>query len=65
LPYPDPGRLVSLWEESSRQPPATFNSSGRAVGGAGGPRRTTVSVANLQDYQRRATTFFPVSPPTP
>jgi putative ABC transport system permease protein len=54
LPYPQPDRLVSLWEEH----PASanrFSSSGAALsskGGAGALSRTTVSVANLQDYQR-------------
>jgi len=57
LPYPEPARLVSLWEETSRQPPASFSSSRSSVGGAGGPRRTTVSVANLQDYQQHGSSF--------
>src|ERR1017187_4036868 len=51
LPYPEPGRLVSLWEETSRQAPARFSSSGGPVGAAGGPRRTTVSVANLRSEE--------------
>ena len=51
LPYREPGRLISLWEEFTRQGPNSFNSSGSRVGGAGGPRRTTVSVANLLDYR--------------
>ena len=54
LPYPQPDRLVSMWEEH----PANenrFRSSGAALsnkGGAGALSRTTVSVANLQDYRR-------------
>src|SRR4029077_14299493 len=51
LPYREPGRLISLWEEYTKQGPDQFNSSGSKVGGAGGPRRTTVSVANLLDYR--------------
>jgi putative ABC transport system permease protein len=51
LPYREPGRLISLWEEYTKQGPNRFNSSGSNAGGAGGPRRTTVSVANLLDYR--------------
>jgi putative ABC transport system permease protein len=36
LPYPDPGNLLSLWEESTRE---------------GTVRRGTVAVANLADYR--------------
>jgi len=55
LPYPAPDRLVSLWEETSPQPPVRFSSSSGTIGGP--KRRTTVSVANLQDYQRHASSF--------
>src|SRR5437870_5992603 len=51
LPYQQPDRLVSLWEEHTREGPNTFSSSGSKAGSAGGPRRTTVSVANLLDYR--------------
>jgi putative ABC transport system permease protein len=51
LPYREPGRLISLWEESTRQGPNQFSSSGSNAGGAGGANRTTVSVANLLDYR--------------
>jgi putative ABC transport system permease protein len=54
LPYPQPDRLVSMWEEHPANANA-FSSSGAALsskGGAGALSRTTVSVANLQDYQR-------------
>jgi putative ABC transport system permease protein len=51
LPYQEPGRLISLWEEYTLQGPHSFSSSGGKVGGAGGPRRTTVSAANLVDYR--------------
>jgi putative ABC transport system permease protein len=57
LPYPEPGRLISLWEESGRQSLRQFSSSGTTVGSGGGPQRTTVSVANLVDYQKQAHAF--------
>jgi putative ABC transport system permease protein len=56
LPYPDPGRLISLWEEQLKQGPSKMNSSGSNLGGMGGKARETVSPANLMDY-RRATAF--------
>jgi putative ABC transport system permease protein len=57
LPYPEPERIISLWEErESRNSVPAFSSSGSDLGGAGGRRRTTVSVANLPDY-RAVTTF--------
>jgi len=51
LPYAEPERLVSLWEESFSEEPSDFSSSGSPLGGktAG---RTTVSPANLADYAR-------------
>lgn len=52
LPYAHPGRLVSLWEESSRQQPSIFNTSGAPLGGRTTAQRTTVSPANLADYAR-------------
>src|SRR5437763_15631703 len=51
LPYREPGRLISLWEEYTQRGPDQFASSGSHAGGAGGQRRTTVSVANLLDYR--------------
>ena len=51
LPYHDPDRLISLWEEYTKQGPNHFSSSGSQTGGAGSPQRTTVSVANLLDYR--------------
>lgn len=50
LPYPEPDRLVSLWEEQIKQRPDGFSSSGASVGTAGSSLRTTVSVANIADY---------------
>src|SRR5580698_11607951 len=50
LPYQDPDRLVSLWEEiSGHDNVRPFSSSGSQVGTAGTSQRTTVSVANLAD----------------
>jgi putative ABC transport system permease protein len=57
LPYPDPDRLVSLWEEQAQQGPSKMNASGSDLGGIGGKKRTTVSPANLMDYRRGATAF--------
>jgi len=54
LPYPQPDRLVSMWEEHPANEDR-FRSSGAALSSKGGPgalSRTSVSVANLQDYQR-------------
>jgi putative ABC transport system permease protein len=51
LPYPQSDRLVSLWEENTSPREQRFNSSGAAVGTAGGSTRTTVSPANLADYR--------------
>jgi putative ABC transport system permease protein len=57
LPYQDPQRLISLWEEDARRQPQNFNSKGSNVGGAGGPQRTTVAAANLADYQKQGHSF--------
>src|SRR5204863_3969307 len=47
LPYPEPERLVSLWEDiQSREQVQQLNGSGSNLGGAGGRRRTNVAVAN-------------------
>ncbi len=52
LPYPQPERLVSLWEENTkrRDSSQSFSSSGAQVGSAGASTRTTISVANVGDY---------------
>ena len=54
LPYREPDRLVSLWEEATkRNDVKVLNSSGSGLGGGAGFRqRTTVSPANLGDYRR-------------
>ena len=58
LPYRQPDRLVSLWEEvTKRQDGGTLNSSGQSLGGAGNRQRTTVSVANLVDYRKGTDAF--------
>jgi putative ABC transport system permease protein len=53
LPYHQPDRVVSLWEEKTQRADVkVLNSSGNGVGGGlGGPRRTTVAPANLGDYR--------------
>ncbi|HUK15015.1 MAG TPA: ABC transporter permease [Bryobacteraceae bacterium] len=51
LPYPQSDRLVSLWEEQIYDRHGEgFSSHGSSLGKAGGPKRTTVSVANIADY---------------
>jgi putative ABC transport system permease protein len=56
LPYPEERRLVSLWEENTQPNLEIFNSHGSPVGNRS-PRRTTVSLANLVDYRKRAASF--------
>lgn len=54
LAYPQPDRLVSLWEENTKPRDLTnFSSHGAQVGSAGAGR-TTVSVANIADYRKCA-----------
>lgn len=50
LPYQDPSRLVSLWEEVSPRV-RNYSSSGATLGAATVRRRSTVSIANLIDYR--------------
>ena len=58
LPYRQPDRLVSLWEEATkRQEMAKLSTSGQDLGGAGGRERTTVAPANLVDYRQRTNAF--------
>jgi hypothetical protein len=33
LPYPEPDRIVSLWEESTRQGPANASTTGASIDG--------------------------------
>src|SRR5580658_5346645 len=51
LPVADAGRLVSLWEKIQREPDV-FRGKDEATS-ASGPRRSTVSPANLVDYQNK------------
>src|SRR5579864_6662482 len=53
LPYPEPDRLISLWEENTRplSAAAKYSSTGAQAGSAGAVTRTTVAVANLDDYR--------------
>jgi len=50
LPYPQPDRLVSLWEENTQPNDQSSNSRGAQAGSAGTSARTTVAVANIADY---------------
>ena len=56
LPYPEPDRLLSLWETAVARP-SVMNSSGASVGGAIQPLRWTVSAANLVDYRKENHVF--------
>jgi putative ABC transport system permease protein len=59
LPYPEPGRLVSLWETLTREAPADWHTSGANIGGPAGDKseRMTVAPANLLDYTRQNHVF--------
>jgi putative ABC transport system permease protein len=57
LPYPEPDRLISLWEQKIGEGPSSANTSGQHVGGIGWPFRWTVSAANLTDYQTQKNSF--------
>src|ERR1035441_8791547 len=58
LPYRQPDRLVSLWEEVTKPGEiVNHNSSGRNLGGAGSHQRTTVSAANLADHRQVTNAF--------
>src|SRR5215467_3003263 len=47
LPYPEPQRLVSIWETLTGDPPANWNTSNTGPD----PRtRMTISAANFVDY---------------
>lgn len=56
LPYPDPDRLVSIWEENVGEGPNNSNTSGQNLGG-GGHARITVAAANLMDYRAQQKSF--------
>jgi putative ABC transport system permease protein len=57
LPYPQPDRLVSLWEQKIGEGPSSANTSGQHLGSIGWPLRWTVSAANLMDYQTQKSSF--------
>jgi putative ABC transport system permease protein len=57
LPYPEPDRLVSLWEEKIGSGPDSANTSGQPLGNIGWPARWTISAANLVDYQTQKNSF--------
>src|SRR5437867_7816757 len=61
LPYPEPDRLVSLWEEIAREPPANWKTSGATLGGGAGPKRMNVAPANLADYERQNHVFSEIA----
>ena len=57
LPYPQPDRLVSLWEQKVGEGPQSANTSGQSLGSIGWPARWTISAANLTDYQTQKNSF--------
>ena len=57
LPYPQPDRLISLWEENVGAGPNTSNTSGQNLGSGASASRTTVSAANLMDYRAQRNSF--------
>jgi putative ABC transport system permease protein len=58
LPYRQPDRLVSLWEEVTKTDElVNLYSSGRNLGAAGSHQRITVSPANLTDYRKGTNAF--------
>jgi putative ABC transport system permease protein len=57
LPYLQPDRLVSLWEENVGEGPHNSNTSGQNLGSGASPSRITVSAANLMDYRTQKNSF--------
>jgi putative ABC transport system permease protein len=57
LPYPDPGKLISLSEATVKQGPNSSHTSGAPLGGRSGSR-IVVAPANLADYQQQAKSFI-------
>ncbi len=57
LPYPEPERLVSIWEQKIGEGPNSANTSGQNLGSVGWPGRWTVAAANLMDYQKQKNSF--------
>lgn len=56
LPYPEPEKLVSLWEENTKPDIQDFSSHGSNFSRTTA-RRTTVSMANLLDYRKQTEAF--------
>ncbi len=57
LPYPEPDRLVSLWEQKIGEGPNSANTSGQNLGSVGWPGRWTISAANFMDYRTQQNSF--------
>jgi putative ABC transport system permease protein len=57
LPYPEPDRLISLWEEKVAEGPNSANTSGQNLGNSSTRSRWTVAAANLMDYQAQKNSF--------
>src|ERR1700691_3682328 len=57
LPYPEPDRLVSMWEEKIGEGPNNANTSGQFLGSGAGRPRWTVAAANLMDYRTQKNSF--------
>jgi len=57
LPYPEPDRLVSMWEEKIGEGPNSANTSGQFLGSGAGRPRWTVAAANLMDYRTQKNSF--------
>jgi putative ABC transport system permease protein len=58
LPYPEPERLISMWEERTPQETVrSMSSSGAGLGAAVKRNRSTVAPANLVDYRAGTTAF--------
>jgi putative ABC transport system permease protein len=57
LPYPDAGRLVSIYEANTGVLPDVAHSSGSILGGNDDPNRITVAPANYVVYRSRISDF--------
>jgi putative ABC transport system permease protein len=57
LPYPQPDRLVSLWEQKIGEGPNNATTSGQSLGSSGWPARWTIAPANLMDYRTQKNSF--------